>query len=288
MSIREILSSFWPSREKHVFFPPATMAERKAIHRIVKRAGGDQQKLLELASELSASNPAFTPFTFVTDGDTIGIEQQGQVLHFPKPLPEVKITLLVSGYLRWLERKYALPGFCMVENGDRVVDCGAFVGGFGLNALDRSEVHFFEPDPENFHCLGLNVSKYATARTHRLGLHSENGVLSFNRSASSVEHSFLTPDDGEAVEKIEVEVTRLDSFATKIGLEQIDFLKIEAEGLEIEVFEGAGDLPIKKIAVDVSPERDGESPRGYFEDTLLARGYNVQVRGNVLFACRSS
>lgn len=90
------------------------------------------------------------------------------------------------------------------------------------------------------------------------------------------------------VEKIDVDIVRLDTFASKIGLDQIDFLKIEAEGVEIEAFEGAGDLPIKKIAVDVSPERDGESPCEYFKDALSSRGYDVKLRGNVLFARRLS
>jgi hypothetical protein len=39
-----------------------------------------------------------------------------------------------------------------------------------------------------------------------LGLHAETGVMAFNISASSVEHSFLMPDDGPPVRVEQVDL----------------------------------------------------------------------------------
>ena len=267
------------------YFPAISPDDFKLIGRTLTPARNDDEKMLALASEVSRQKPYFTPFTFTIDEDEVVVRQAGRSLAFNRPVPQVKCLILISGYLRWLERKYALPGFCEVEPGDVVIDCGAYVGGFGLNHVGKARaVHFFEPDPKNHACLMRNIGGAAGASAHQIGLHSQTGVQSFNRSASSVEHSFLSPDDGEAVDTIEVEVSRLDDFAKAQGIDAIDFLKIEAEGLEIEVFEGLGVLSARMIAVDVSPERDGESPRAYFEEALGRRGYEVRVRRNVLFA----
>ncbi len=289
MRILQRLATLFRPAEERCFFPPATPLERDLMCQTFNEARGDERRMLELTSHLSSRKLAFTTFTYeLTEREAI-IHQAGSQLVFPRPIPRVKFTLLVSGYRRWLERKYTLPGFCEVEAGERVVDCGAYIGGFGLNALGMaSHVHFFEPDPQNYACLSQNISHAKGATAHQVGLHRQTGILRFNRSASSVEHSFLTPDDGEPVGSIDVNTIRLEDFAKNEGIDGIEFLKIEAEGVEIEVFEGAGDLPIQKIAVDVSPERDGESPRGYFEKTLTNRGYEVRVRQNVLFARRTS
>jgi FkbM family methyltransferase len=283
---RRLLARFGPT-EPRAYFPPNISAELDLIRRGLSKAAGNEMRMLEFASGLSSSQPHFTPFDYEPDGSIVRIRQQEQTLTFPRPIPRVKYTLLVSGYLRWLERKYTLPGFCEVETGDHVIDCGAYIGGFGLSVAGTAgHVAFFEPDPDNYACLSRNIEGQNTLAAHRMGLHSSSGILRFNRSESSVEHSFLSPDDGTHLETIDVEIVRLDEFAQSRGISEVDFLKIEAEGVEIEVFEGAGELPVRKMAIDVSDERDGQSPRGYFEDALRRRGYEVSVRRNVLFARR--
>jgi len=64
----------------------------------------------------------------------------------------------------------------------------------------------------------------------------------------------------------------------------LDFVKLEAEGVEIEVFEGLGELKPRKFAIDVSPERNGESPGPELTVRLEELGYNTHQRGHVLFA----
>ena len=48
--------------------------------------------------------------------------------------------------------------------------------------------------------------------------------------------------------------------------------------------EGLEDLRPYKLAIDVSPERDGESPAALLREKLTAQGYDVRQRGYVLFA----
>jgi FkbM family methyltransferase len=55
-------------------------------------------------------------------------------------------------------------------------------------------------------------------------------------------------------EEIEVPVRRLDGVAREKGLAQIDLLKIDVEGFEPEVLGGLGDLPVKNICLEFSPD----------------------------------
>lgn len=59
---------------------------------------------------------------------------------------------------------------------------------------------------------------------------------------------------------------------------------IEAEGVELEVFDGLGAILPRKFAIDVSPERNGESPADEFLERFARMGYATRQRGHALFA----
>jgi tetratricopeptide (TPR) repeat protein len=108
--------------------------------------------------------------------------------------------------------------------------------------------------------------------------------MALNISPSSVEHSLLRPDDGQVVEVREIDVVSLKDYADRSGITEFDFVKIEAEGVELEVFDGLDDLRPRKLAIDVSPERDGVSPADEFRERLTHLGYEIRQRGHVMFA----
>ncbi len=267
------------------YFPPAGYSTRRRIRKALVALDGEAHRL-ERAQVLSRERGC-QPFEYELADDQVLIKQDGRSFVLPRPLPMVKYVLLTSGYVRWLERKYSLPGFCEVEPGDQVVDCGGYIGGFGLFAGTRARrVDFFEPDPVNFRCLESNTAAEPTLHAHPIGLFDKSGTLAFNRSESSVEHSFLTPDDGTTSEIVEAEIMRFDHFARDQEIEEVDFFKLEAEGVEIEVFEGIGDVPVRKFVVDAGAEREGTSPKAYFVSAFQSRGYEVRTRGKMVFARR--
>jgi len=92
------------------------------------------------------------------------------------------------------------------------------------------------------------------------------------------------PDDGPPIEVREIHVTTLRDYCAAMNVSRLDFVKIEAEGVELEVFDGLGDLRPRKLAIDVSPERNGESPADEFRVRLEAGGYSVRQRQHVMFA----
>jgi FkbM family methyltransferase len=220
----------------------------------------------------------------VNEHHVIALQVDNEVV-FPRPLPINVHACITCGYVKWLKHKYSLPGFVEVEVGDTVIDCGAYVGGFTLSAALKAEtVHVFEPEMSNADCIEVNIKNFQNVRLYRSGLHRESTQMHLNVSTSGVEHSFLTPDVGGIVDRRVVDVLRIDDHCMDQGIGAVDFLKCEAEGVEIEVLEGIGDLPIRKIAVDISPEREGLSPGDDIEHMLVKRGYEVRRRANVLFA----
>ena len=51
---------------------------------------------------------------------------------------------------------------------------------------------------------------------------------------------------------------------------------------------GNQDLRPRKLAIDVSPERNGESPADEFRERLMPLGYEIRQRRHVMFAKQKS
>lgn len=265
------------------YFPPLGQPVRGRIRQTVKAATDEAEAHARVAA-LCEETAQLTPFsTTFTETEAV-VRQAGRDIHFPRLIPPVKFVLIAYGYVEWLKRKYSEPGFCEVAPGDIVFDCGAYVGGFAMGVADIAQaVYGFEPAPGNFDCFRKNAAQFGNIHPLAMGLGRKNDVLDLNISHSSVEHSFLTPDRGSAAATVSVDVRTVADVMASQSLTRIDFFKIEAEGFEIEVFEGLGTVRPRKIAIDISPERDRASPGAYFEKALSERGYEVRRRKNVLF-----
>jgi len=139
-----------------------------------------------------------------------------------------------------------LPG-CSV-----VFDVGAHTGEWTRHALSVKpglNVHCFEPSRDNFASLSRNVSS-PTVTCNRFGLSSEKGErhLFVYRSAPGL-HSLYqrrglengwglaTPAETETVE-----LDTLEHYCAERRIGKIDFLKVDVEGHELEVFKGGRSL----------------------------------------------
>ncbi|MBN3809598.1 FkbM family methyltransferase [Paraburkholderia sp. Ac-20347] len=268
------------------FFPnqSAYVQEQEARLRKIAAVLPEPERLV-LYEIFSACTPGLTKTTFRVEENYVVALQAGREITFPRPVPLIKLSHIVYGYEEWLQRKYCLPGFVEVQPGDVVVDCGAYVSGFSLSASRiASQLHAFEPDRENANCSRRNLSDAANAKLNECGLYDHSDEMTLNVSANSVEHSLLLPDDGTVIERRSIRVVSLADYARANNIDRYDFVKIEAEGVELEVFAGLADMRPRKVAIDVSPERNGESPADEFRMRLESLGYEVRQRGLVMFA----
>lgn len=189
--------------------------------------------------------------------------------------------LTAVGPARWLGAKYTLPGFVEVEPGDVVVDCGAFVGGFTTAARGAgATVVAVEPSRSNRRCLEGNVHD-SDVVVQPVGLGSPSGRAWFQESSTAVDSTFGLMDEGHAVDRYEVEVLTVDDLCRRTGLTP-SFLKVEAEGMELQVLQGLGETRPAKVAVDGSRE-GGSNDRRLIDAYLRKRGYTVRRDINMIY-----
>ena len=136
-------------------------------------------------------------------------------------------------------------------HGDIVFDCGANLGDFLLWFQNRKtdiSYHAFEPSPEEYKLLKANIGKHYSKR---VALWNEPTNRDFYISSQKADSSLIEPRKYTNILCVNTE--RLDSFID----EEIKLLKLEAEGCELEVLEGAGEKinKIKYISADLGPER---------------------------------
>ena len=126
--------------------------------------------------------------------------------------------------------------------GDVVADVGAFIGLYTIALAKRvghaGKVVAFEPDPENFASLRSHIELNRVSDRVELipaVVSNRNGVIPFKAGLSSGSH--ISPDSGQDTHT--VPCVRLD---TIMADRRVDTLKIDVEGYELAVLEGAIEL----------------------------------------------
>jgi len=186
----------------------------------------------------------------------------------------------------------------LVREGATTFDVGANIGKYAVR-LSRlcgsaGRVFAFEPVLDTYWMLREtlvlnrceNVTPVSVAICDRLGTTHMNlfepEFSAWNGLGSPTMHV-----GGEVWVKpsrsVEVPAETLDHFCEKAGIERIDFLKVDVEGFEKRVFQGAGRLLTEKridaICFEISQEplrAAGYTPREVFE-TLKDFGYSSFV-----------
>jgi len=187
-----------------------------------------------------------------------------------------------------MKKKYCISG-CDIDPGDTVVDVGANVGEFTIMCSQNTEKVFaFEPDPNCFLCLKENTRAIDNVDIINYCASNVNSNKVFYLLSEDADSSLIEPKTYN--DKIEINTVRLDSWMDSKGLPEIDFLKIDAEGAELEVLEGLGDKigSVKKISVDGGPERYGEPTSGEINKFLQLKGFNTYVFNYHVYAWRNN
>ena len=126
-----------------------------------------------------------------------------------------------------------------LKEGDWVVDVGANIGYFSLLCADciaGGVVHSFEPSATSFKYLRQVASQTKQVRPWQLAVSSSSGMLRFiDEAMSDLSHVADRQDRRGYL----VECCTIDSWAAANKIERVDFIKVDTEGHEIHVIEGA-------------------------------------------------
>jgi FkbM family methyltransferase len=195
----------------------------------------------------------------------------------------VRCRILDSGGLLsvHVDRDYDVPGFDWPA-ARTIVDIGAHVGSFTVWAARRSpraRMLAVEPNPGTFELLVRNVRENGledrvTAVQAAIGTKPGTSGLQF------VEHSLgtrLARGGAIGAGHITVEVRTLSRLLADAGMDEVDLLKVDCEGMEYEVLEAVGAQGLRNIRV-LACEYHPEPGRDASElDRLLgSAGYKVQ------------
>ena len=132
-----------------------------------------------------------------------------------------------------------------LQEGDTFIDVGANIGYITLTAAKKignaGQVISIEPHPKTFSFLKRNIAfnKFNNIKTYNVAIGNESGRVSFTNSKSD-EQNFITKAG-----PVEVQIKKLDEIFQG---EHVDFLKIDTEGYELFVLEGAQEV-LKKVKV---------------------------------------
>ena len=128
-----------------------------------------------------------------------------------------------------------------VRPGDIVIDCGAHVGVFTAKALafGAAKVVSVEPNPTNLECLRRNFAKEISSGRVVLvpeAVWSSEGTLQLNMGISTSQDSLVRSVGGGTMD---ISSTTVDRLVERLGLEKVDYIKMDIEGAEREALKGA-------------------------------------------------
>jgi FkbM family methyltransferase len=192
-----------------------------------------------------------------------------------------------------------------------VFDVGANVGQSALRYLrefQQAEIYSFEPVSATYRELVAATGKFPRIHTYKVGMGRKSGEAVINVNPVSVASSIKLKRPEDQSETITVET--IAGFVETHQIENIDFLKVDTEGYDIEVLSGAAPLlrnqRVHFIMCECSPVLRPRDDFSFVDFASLAEfldGFGYQVFGvyeqqpewdgrnailfwNVLFICQ--
>ncbi len=169
----------------------------------------------------------------------------------------------------YLNREYFKHPLYIPREGDVIVDCGAFVGLYSILVSkickNNCRIIAIEPAPTTFKLLQENIklNNVKNIKAFNVALANHEGRMEFLvpkvstavSGASTFYQNHLNALNVRDYFKITVNVTTLDNLINNEKLDHVDILKVDVEGAEILVLEGAKNLlrnkKISKLIIEI-------------------------------------
>jgi FkbM family methyltransferase len=164
-------------------------------------------------------------------------------------------------------------------------------------------IHAFEPTPESFEIVQRRFADDRMHHAHRLALSDKSGKAVFKVNQTDSTNSLLATEEGvhehwrplvQTERTVEVETRTLDEFCQGQGIDAIDILKLDVQGAETSVLNGArqmlsrGAIQVAFLELIVTPTYIGQADPGEIITLLQQAGlamvdiFDVSRQGPVL------
>ncbi|MFX0093624.1 MAG: FkbM family methyltransferase [Candidatus Hodarchaeota archaeon] len=194
----------------------------------------------------------------------------------------------------WVQNQYTPSGF-EINPSDTVVDIGAHIGVFTIFAAKyakQGRVYGFEPVPENFALLQENINL-----NHLQNLTALNKAVTKKKGSQEMRiydvntggHSLVFQHHTYNYKTLTIKTESLESFINENNISRIDFLKMDCEGAEYDIFYNCPDSIFNMIN-KISMEYHNMDSKRYhalsLKKFLERKGFQVKVKsgGRLLYS----
>ena len=155
----------------------------------------------------------------------------------------IKFIEDVSGNLKLIKDYFR---YYTINEGDIIVDCGAYVGAISLYCSKKvgkkGRIISYEPDKDNFRKLlkNIRINNAVNVLPINKGLWSINTTLKFYSTSSESSSFFKDSFSNTRRLKIyEAPVVSLEEEIKNLKIERLNFIKMDVEGAEINIIKGS-------------------------------------------------
>ena len=181
--------------------------------------------------------------------------------------------------------EYDREPLCVVQNGDVVLDIGGNKGFFALNSIQKgaSEVFCVEPVKDSFEQIVRIANNFSNIKPINKAVGENDGTIEMyiDKDSSATNcvttHGKLFGRDTNVIEVININ-TLIGQIKNKIN-----FMKIDCEGSEFELFKTISDSNLQNIS-KIVVETHGDDIDNFVKNKLIDSNFKVHKHGDILFA----
>jgi FkbM family methyltransferase len=158
-----------------------------------------------------------------------------------------------------------------LDNPKVIIDVGANIGyssKFFAKHYPQATVYAIEPVKDNFSCLVLNVAEYINIIPYNVAMGAARGELTLSLTHNAEKNLGMMSAYGVGVRAETVRMYPMDELPVK----DVDFIKIDVEGYELEVLKGATNI-LNKYEPLIQMETNDDA-----HEYLLEIGYEYITR----------
>jgi FkbM family methyltransferase len=191
--------------------------------------------------------------------------------------------------------KHYFRDFVPILRESIVVDVGAHIGCFSIMAAKNAHrVLAFEPEPNNCHMLRKNIelnhlTNISVFNMAVMGSSGYQDMVIYDDGSTGTHSLYHKRDTGIRVKQIQT--ISLETIIEKEGLPKIDFLKLDCEGAEYDIFRTMNLETASKI-MSIAMETHGVEKKFYIDIPAKLQGLGFEVRiehhGGYIYARRKS
>jgi len=169
--------------------------------------------------------------------------------------------------------------------GEVMVDVGAHIGLYTMRAAqevgDTGRVISAEPDPQSYAILKDNITQNHLSNVHAINaaLSDRSGQMTFYACTDPSLSGFELQPKAKLREKRVVKTLTLDELLDSLGIDQVNWIKLDVEGAETKVLRGAKRLLARAKNLHIIVESSSTEAMDY----LKQFGFKTRYLGEIYY-----